>query len=293
MLGDKDNAFQLTAWNGISIVAPSSWEATVTGSNHLQFESQFTPILEIRWQKISEKASSRLVDKSIKQIENLSNTALQVVAVPAFIEKLFPGFAKHCYSWKGKEAVAVLLLYCPSCALFFLLQFLHDEKNSRHPLHDIESLSCHGIDFTREIWSIQDFRIKIPSSYTLSGYNLAPGFTKLSFAAKKDTIHLCRIAPALVRLQQQNLKEILMTLTGSTNEEITGDEISLRYKRYPPIITQIITRLRRKKPFCLAALWHDTSNDRILGVIMEGIHPIDQDIFSTICYSYEILSPKK
>lgn len=294
MTEEKNNVSRLTAWNGISIVAPYSWEVIVTGTNHLHFESELTPVFEVRWETIPEKASSNSVHSSIKQIEKLSGQKLCAIPIPAFIEKLLPDFEKFCYTWHGRKSAAVLLLYCRSCTTFFLFQFFHDGDNSTHPLHSMESLSCHD-DNEERLWSIQDFRVSIPRSYPLSGYNLAAGFTKLNFLQKKSILTICRIAPAVMRLQQQNLKDILVTLLGLPNDEFinTTSEDMIAYERYPTVGAQIIMRLRKKKPFCLAALWHDEANDRILGVVMEGIRPLNNQVFSSICNSYETFSPKK
>jgi len=295
MTAIKDNVSRLTSWNGVSIATPHSWEAIVSGTNHLHFESQLTPIFEIRWEIIPAKASSNSVHSSIKQIENLSGKKLCAVAIPVFIENLLPDFEKFCYSWQDQKSVTVLLLYCQSCTTFFLIQFFHDGNDSTHPLQYIQSLCCHDTSSNENLWSIQDFSVNIPKSYPLSGYNLAAGFTKLSFLQKKTILNLCRIAPAAIRLQQQNLESIFTTLIGLVDDEPLNNvsETMIQYERYPSIGTQVILRLRKKKPFCLAALWHDKDNDRILGVVMEGVHPLDQKTFNSICSSYEILSQKK
>jgi hypothetical protein len=295
MIGKKDNLCRLTSWNGVTIAAPSSWEAIVSGTNHLHFESELTPIFEIRWEIIPEKSSSNSVHSSIKQIESLSGKKLCAIQIPEFIDSLLPDFEKFCYTWQDQKEAAVLLLYCRSCTTFFLLQFFHDGNDSNHPLQYIKSLSCHDNSSNERLWSIQDFRVNIPESYPLSGYNLAAGFTKLSFVKKKTILNVCRIAPAAMRLQQQNLESIFAALIELTADEpITNvSETMIRYERFPAIGAQIIMRLRKKKPFCLAALWHDKANDRILGVVMEGLHPLDQQTFNSICNSYETFSTKK
>lgn len=295
MTADKNGVYRLTSWNGVSIAAPISWEAVVTGTNHLLFESKLTPVFEIRWEKISAKASSNSVDRSISQIEMLSGRKLCSIPTPGFSKKLLPGFETSCYSWQGHERAAVMLLYCRPCSLFFLLQFFQDDRHSTHPLRFIELLSCHTDQRPERLWSIQDFRVKIPRPFLLSGFNLAAGFSKLSFLQKKTIIQICRIAPAGIRLQQQNLTQIFTTLAGLNSNDSIGTigEASIEYERYPSIGAQILMRLRKKKPFCLATLWHDEVSDRILCVIMESTQPLDQLTFNAICNSYEILPPQK
>ncbi len=283
MLAQKKSTYCSTAWNGVSVVTPNSWEATVSGKNHLHFESHFTPILEIRWEKIPPKASADVVKRSVKQIESLSGKKLNSITLPTFADKLLPGFEKYCFTLNIKKTLDVLMLYCRSCSTFFLLQFFHNGIDSHHPIHCINALNCHDNTDKEVLWAIQDFQVNIPKSYQLSGYNLAAGFTKLSFLKKKVVLHICRIAPAAIRLQQQNLQEILITLAGLDTEELISatSETLLQYERYPSIGTQIIMRFRRKKPFCHAQLRYDKPNDRLLGVIMEGISPIDQQDFGS------------
>ncbi len=290
-----DRSHRLTAWNGISITTPDTWEAAVTGSNHLHFESQLTPVFEIRWEKIPQKSSSNSISRSIQQIENLSGKKLRSFPIPSFLDKLLPGYNKFSYTWHDRQTISVLLLYCRSCSTFVLLQFFHDGDNTNHPIHNIESFSCHNNDESAQLWSIQDFRVNIPPSFTLSGYNMAAGFTKLSFLKNKSSLHVCRIAPAAIRLQKQNLEEIFSILADLTQDEPVHrvSETFIQYERTPTIGVQVIMRLRRKKPFCVGTLLHDDKNDRLLCVILEGIHPPDKQTFKTIQSSYEIISQKK
>jgi hypothetical protein len=122
-------------------------------------------------------------------------------------------------------------------------------------------------------------------------YTMAAGLTTLHFQKDNVTLHICRLAPASVRLQRNSLDEIfssLLDVKKDTDLEWQNSGTRVRCRRNPGLFRQMQLRLQRKKPFQLATLRHDPTTDRLLGVFMEGIYPLDEQLHHEISASYEI-----
>lgn len=120
------------------------------------------------------------------------------------------------------------------------------------------------------------------------------GLTVLQFIDGKKILNICRLALAQKRLEKQELAEIFYSLLGE--EKPLGakhvSESTIRHKESPGLLQQLSLRFQRRKPFKLAAFWQDQENDRLLGVFIEDIKPIDEEIFEKICQQYEIFKIK-
>lgn len=275
------------SWNGISMVLPKSWEAKAIGTNHLHFEANFQPMLEIRWQKTPQKTVEDLITKAIKRLEQTLSYKLHEVAPPKSYQKCLGSFIVRCFAAEKNNEPQYIFLYHEKGSQFLTLQFpLHSKQE--HPLQQISKLEC-VVGDDPQPWSIQDFRFSIPSSYCLQSHSMDAGFTALNFKNTSTVLHICRLAPANLRLQHSTLEEILASLLGLNKQgEIHQSPNSFAvFERNPSLLRQILYRMQRKKPFILSKIWHDSENNRLLGVFMEAVHPIDEDVHDMICTSYE------
>ena len=188
-----------------------------------------------------------------------------------------------------QSALGTLFLYVPEASLFIMMQFRHDTRNE-HPLRQIQSFDFSKQDDAFFSWSIQDFQVHIPSAFILSKYTMKAGLTVLRFHQEKTVLNICRLALAKKRLEQHDLEEIFHSLLGEEQRQkpVHISATSIRYKNSPSLLHQLGLRFQRKKPFHLAALWHDEEHDRILGIFMEDIKPMNEQTFEKICRSYEI-----
>lgn len=279
---------RLFSWNSVSLLIPDSWQAIVEDSQHLIFEEEFQAVFEIKWKTAAAQETNRLVKSSVQQWQKLAAQSLKECSLDEKSRKLFSEFTVSAYSSKDARP-KIIFLYCSKRKLFLMLQFFPlDGKN--HPIRFIASIECGKDEIYESLWSIQDFRLRIPCTYTFSGHTMKAGLTTLHFHKRKKALHICRLAPAAMRLKKNTLSEILHSLL-SLNRDTTAGTVSgneVTYERSPTIFQQILLRLQRKKPFLLASLRHDVENDRLLGVIAEDIHPIDQIEFNKIRDRYEI-----
>ena len=287
-MAKKNNVEQKNiSWNGIAIDVPISWEARVIGSNHLHLESNFQPHLEIKWNHIPSKRSDELCKRALKKLEQATQQSLRQVPLPECYTHKLQSFTVQCFTTKKYSDPQYIFLHNEQHRLFLMLQF--SMCKSGHPLQQIGKIECRAGD-NPGYWSIQDVRFSLPSSFILQSHTMDPGFTTIHFKNDRSLLHLCRLAPAALRLQENTLQEILISLLGLENETrvMHESETAVQFERSPTLTRQILYRLRRKKPFILSKLWHDKVHDRLLGVFMEAVHPIDATLHETICSSYEI-----
>ncbi len=292
MAKKEKNAQRKIAWNGVSIVVPKLWEAKAIGVNHLHLEDNFQPVLEMRWQQKFTKKVDDNIRRVVIRLEKTTSRKLHQVPLPeSYLSKL-NSFSIQCYSTKVNGEPQYVFLYNEQHAVFVILQFVVSKKGV-HPLQSIDKIECSPQN-DPQYWSIQDFCFFIPSSFTLLNHTMDAGFTTLNFKNSSTQLHLCRLAPATMRLQHNSLQEILSSLLGleKSLEEMSVSESGVQYERNPSLLHQILLRMRRKKPFIRSKIWHDEENDRLLGVFMEAKQPIDVKTHEMICSSYEISQNK-
>lgn len=278
------------AWNGVAIILPSTWQAKVTALQRLNFENNSKAIMEMRWQKSPVSNLQNFIETLTREYHELSGEKLTPTNIPRNCDQLFNRFEVKCFAETKKSMPVLVFLYAPESSLFIMMRFYLDNPID-HPLFHIRS-----INYTKEKdiffhWSIQDFQARIPLTYQLSKYSMKAGLTVLQFNHGKTVLNICRLALAEKRLEEQNLEEIFYSLLGE-EKPLKPEHIStttIRYKNAPGLLQQLGLRFQRKKPFRLAALWHDQENDRLLGVYMEDIKPMDEEEFEIICRHYEIL----
>jgi len=288
-----DKSHQLVSWNRVSLQIPSSWQTLVSGSCHIIFENDFEALLEIRWQQAAAKDFQHLSDKALQQLQKITGKKLNKAKLSQPHKNLFRNFSAAPFSY-DKGGPSIIFLYCHACSIFLMLK-IYSQKNGHDPLAEIEKLQVSKADKSTFLWAIQDFRISIPAGLDYSGHSMQAGLTSLHFSRKKVNLHICRLAPASVRLAKNTQLQILSSLTGI--EDIQQDSIAsgneVFFERSPNIARQVQLRLQRKKPFILAVLQHKPEHDRLLGVIMESTHPINHDEFNMIFKSYEISAEKE
>lgn len=290
MATSSHSEFHRIGWNRVAIILPSNWHAKVTALQHLNFEINSKEIMEMRWQSSAVADVPKFIDTLTRQYHELSGEKLKPTNTPKSCQELFRHFEVQCFSGISKSMPVLIFLYASEASLFIMMRFYHD-KTKEHPVFDIRS-----IDFSKEKdtffhWAIQDFQARIPLHYSLGKYTMKAGLSVLQFHLGKTVLNICRLAFAEKRLREQTLEEIFYSLLGEDKPHRPEyiSKTTIRYRNAPGLLQQLGLRFQRKKPFRRAALWHDPLNDRILGVYMEDIKPMDEEEFEMICAHYEIL----
>lgn len=290
MQSEKNKAIRFVGWNGIRLVPHRSWETHIGGQNHLIFEKDFTPLLEIRWQKTVKKNKDR--SKAIlKRIEK-ADGALHKKRLPPEWSFLKENYNVTCYGRLQNLPFDTGLSVCKHCQTTLLFKLSNQTKESAQLLKNcLKTISCHRAEDEPELWSIQDFQLWLPADYSLIDYSLAAGLTRISFSHKKIILHTCKLAPADTRLTSQPLEEILRSLTGIPDLLIQTSKKGkiCDGQRTPTIPRQIALRFQRKKPFVISKIRHDMASNRLLAVVIESIRPISPQTIQTISDNYEII----
>jgi len=256
----------------------------------LIFEEDFSPLLEIRWQKMAKKRNRRAkaIFKRIRQADE----TLQERTIPPEFSFLEANFHVTCYGRLENLLFDTCVCICRHCQTILLLKLSNEKKSIVSVLVDsLKSVSCPCKTAEQNFWSIQDFQFLLPSDYSLTDYSLAAGLTRISFHSARTVLHTCKLAPADSRLNDQPLEQILRSLVDIPDLQVQlSDERQVcEGHRAPTIGKQITLRLQRKKPFIWSRIRHDTKNNRLLAVVIESIQPISPETGPFISNHYEII----
>ncbi len=286
------NAMNTThvGWNGIRLTVPRSWTLHISGHTHLIFEKDFQPLLEIRWQ-IPDSRKPATQQSMFRKLQKQNNNIVEKQ-----VEKELFSLKKHyhifCYGKKETPGPEGGILSCKTCGKLILFHLNQYDKNLAAPLAALSSLSCHFLQEEPQLWSFQGSDLLLPSTFILHKFSFRPGFGCLSFSLKKLDLHCSRLSPADIRLQNQSLQEILAVLSGLSENEIKNDrsDLSCEGYRYPSMTFQVLSRLKRQKPFIRASIQHDPDNNTLFSMVAESTQPIPPEICIPNQPEYETVS---
>lgn len=268
---------------------PTSWETRFSGKQHLVFESDFEPTLQIRWEKVEHPNAKQLrkkLSQFTKQSSNIS-TRQDISSQWKGLENKF-GFLLLAQGIDNQVNSGIC--GCTHCKQLFYFQ-IHgkDPLLAMQAANCLSTIECHG--HKDSLWRVQDISLQISNDFQLTDYTFAAGLTRLSFQNSHLTLHSCKLGPADKRLGNQSLPEILKTLVGTDELHFIPDQSghSQTALRSPPIWQQVRYRLRRQQPFIHAKIYHDVVHNRLLAVVLLSNRPIAEKIAENIYQNYEII----
>ncbi len=278
-----------TGWNGLAFQCPRNWDTIVSGDNHLLFEDNFQPVLEMRWNRGKEDTTN--TEKTILRNLKKDNALFPAKSIPASWQSITDRYSVHLLLKATDEAPSAALLCCRNCGVTILITFF-ETLPAAHPniATLFSTLCCHDSADNKTLWAIQDFRLVLSDSYQLTSYNFGAGLTRLTFNKRSLILHICRLAPASQRLQKMDLAELLMVLGDIVvaKETITQTKNMVSHASHPPIYKQILLRMKRKLPFHEMRLRHHPECDRLTGIFLFDKKPIPRESVSPILTHYEI-----
>ena len=277
-------------WNGIRLTVPGTWEVHLGGDNHLIFEEDFAPVLEIRWQKVRKRRGNQSLS-ILKRIKK-TVTALHELTLPSEWSFLKDRYDVTCYGESDHLPFNTGVCICKQCQSLLLFQLSNRKKRTEPPLIKcMKSLSCQCAPDETNFWALQDFQLQLPSGYSLIDYSFAPGLTRISFRGPHCILHTCKLGPADARLAIQPLDEILRSLADVPDLPVQfGDDGKFcKGYRAPAIGRQLTLRFKRKKPFIRAEISHIITSNRLLAIVLESLRPIPVETSQSICSNYEII----
>lgn len=280
-------------WNGLQFTLPEGCEDIVSGARHLLIEKDFLPVMEIRWELPEGKKSTASVKSVVRQLKKSSPDNFRETTPPQYIAEFARKKAVYSLQTDGAGDEISLIWQCTTCRTLILCRVYSQRAVSRNDIATtLQSISCHQQNDTPALWSVQDFRLHIPTGYHLDSYSFQAGLTRLLFKDKIARILFCRMAPASDRLADMSLERLLCSL----HDRLSIDNIEVctentaNVSTSPSLMAQILLRLKRQKAFCRGMIRHDQASNRILALITESNRPIEQEFIQAIFSQYEIIS---
>ncbi len=275
-----------TTWNGIQVTVPASWHPAVILKDYLLFEDQYTPILELKWQKIQGRFTPEQILKKLNKRQPDMTFAAQTL--PKAWQKKLKRFNHQGLQWnRGSKSGTALLLFCSHCSNVTLLQF-HDTAAAKKSfyLDLLETLMDHP-DNDHQQWEIFDIQADLPPSARLISQEFLPGRYTLTFAIADQQVTLLRYKPAAELLRRHSLQEFGTALAqGADLQPQSLPDTAFWMKESAPL-QRLLARLQRKPPYRCLWLRHCTEHNVILGVTAEGPSPMPSRHLETICTRYK------
>lgn len=286
------------AWNGVSFLAPVSWEVGKIGQQYLMIEDDFGPVMELKWYRIKGKF---ILQDQLSHLaaahKNKPGRTIRKIPIPSDWEKVIDGYDSIGFSWQGETIGGIgIILYCPKCRTSTLMQFFQRKAHITNKITTqlLASFQDHSQD-GQVTWSLFDITAKIPVEFQLTRYSFKPGAFELVFACRKNRIILYRWSPASILLNEQDLLQTASKMFGVPQAD-------LRYKRVngcsivdyniSPLSygwARIYNIIRSNSLYCSSRIWHIEDKNRLLGVKMDGRRPIEPALFEQICVDYDSL----
>jgi hypothetical protein len=283
--------FKTAAWNGVFLNIPRSWETGLVDARYLVFEKDAKPAMEIKWQQVKGKFSAK---SHFKRLAGSGKIAVSQWQPPSSWMSALKGFSVDGFEWQGREdSGRGVILWCPHCRTASLIQFLGDAEANRTDVHS-EILASFGDhrDDGRTHWSLFDIRFLISDAFQMHDFAFQPGRYHFTLKNGGISVTLIRWAPAAVLLAEQGLN----SLAANAFKKNPRDFNNLLFNGYPAVEWKspkgsLWQRLRpRSEPRHYAGrVWHVESRNRILGVGVQGKKPLDDNLLTELCSSYEAL----
>lgn len=274
-------------WNGIQFKCPAGWEVIADSAGHLLIEEEFSPLLELRWERGKIPGLEELVHR-ISTTDPKQTPPVPVSPPPPLAALGLSGLT--CLSRRPDSWPEILLWQCTDCATLMLVQ-LHQHAHATRDgvLAMLASLRCHVSPDEQSLWSLQDFRLVLPPGYQFCDSTFQPGLSRLAFTGNDLNLQFCRLAPAATRLRGHGIRDILDELTGSpfVPTYLADTEDMCECVMGATGLARVLVTLTRKPRCCWARMWHIPLHDRLLALVITSRRPIDPRIGDTLARCYE------
>lgn len=284
---------RLIGWNGLHLTLPVSWEIMVKGPRHLLVESDFAPVLEIRWDTGGNDSLDDIIATARQRFADVQPDVRRICPPESFAA-LSANTDIAWLSWHGENHPDGLLRQCPDCGTVILCRLFHHRHGMASRIAEVlASVQCHPHPGASPLWSIQDFQLSLPPGFAFIDSTFAAGLSRLAFSGNGLYLQFCRLAPAAARLAAYSLPQLLGTQLGGPLPEdiITNSLMIYECRNKPSTSCRLLSRLRRARPFRWGRIWHDAPHNRLLTVTAESTRAIDLNIVHELCLSYEIVPP--
>jgi hypothetical protein len=292
-----DDHFIEIGWNGVTLAVPAGWHIGRIGSRHLFFEEHGAPAMEIKWNQVVGRFSSKSYLKRLAAGRGRRmKTRFAAWTPPREWRQVLSPYNIEGFSWEAQDlAGRGVIVYCPTCRTATLMQFFI--RMPQAPLDVFAGILAgfrdHRGDGLR-LWSLFDIRATLSERYALVEYAFHPGNFTLVFKDRHQSLTLSRWAPAGVLLNGSTLAEFASKTLNLAPEGFTPCRVNgcagVHWQTTAAYVTPgWLGRWVGAPRFRQDRLWHVGDRNRILGVCLEDRFPADGDPISGICSSYEAI----
>jgi hypothetical protein len=289
-------AWKEVAWNGISFLAPATWEPGTIGSRYLLLEEDARPVLEVKWGKIKGAFSHEAHLRRLAAIHGKGiGKTLTPTPLPSGWKEALASYEVKGFSWHGRKVNGKgVLIYCPACLNATLIQFYQgSSRQLKGPSQGLlRSFQDHRQD-KMVVWSVFDVRAVIPDNYTLIRHRFEPGRSELVLTSGDQKLILNRWAPASVILCGQSLAQFAESVFHVSRDSLHPSHVA-GHKAVEWSIAPSFTRpahwwerLTARPSFRWLRLWHVEEKNRVMGIMVEGKSPFQDHFLEGICAGYE------
>jgi len=283
------------AWNGVRFDTPMDWEIGKIGHRYLMLETPRGPVMEVKWAPVKGKFNLRTQLKHLAASQGRQlRKSLREEKLPTDWARAVERYDSLGFAWRndslgGRGAV----LYCPGCRKAVLLQFF--EKTGQRPFAQADQVLASFDDHNegrKTLWSVFDIHAEVPVVYHLKRFRFEAGAYELSFSNRQSQLTLQRWGPAAVLLKDGGLEGFEQRCLGlSANRSVTFKKrspltVELENGLPSGLFPRLYRRLQRHPLYRCQRLWHEVDKNRILGVRLEGRHPVEAEVLDGICKTY-------
>jgi len=202
------------------------------------------------------------------------------------------GFDSTGFQWDaGAERAAGILLYCPICRTASMIQFLERPgADIAIAARVLASFRDHRSD-GRIAWALYDVAANLPDRFILDRCRFEAGRFVLEFKGPGRRLTLYRWAPADVLLQNQGLAEFAQTAAGGNGLVFRSSTVDGHpaVDGTDPMPAGCAGRWRARlglARFRRLRLWRMAGRNRILGVRLESLRPIEDPEMQVVSDTY-------
>lgn len=282
------------AWGGVQFAVPTEWEPGRIGLRYLLLESEFGPVMEVKWEPSGRRFSRRRHLRRLARQVGRKGAIFRERALPADWRRSLGPVEGIGFEWKNKEQSAVgALLFCSVCRTVSLLQFFRrgpGADSDRQAARVLGSFQDHRTD-GRCAWALYDIQAVLPEHFRLHAHRFEAGRFVLEFRGRRRRLTLYRWAPASVLLEDRVLKDFAAASADGAGIDFRPLAVAGRagfegVDTRPAGLAGRLAAVLRRPWLRGVRVWCVESRNRILGVRLEARQPVTASELSGLCSAY-------
>jgi len=203
-------------WQGIAFEVPEDWNlGKVTGdagTGYLRLDDLEIVRVEVEWRPSKGRlptgvlAISRIVDRYVDRLKGKAKKAghtLHVQRDVHFLEEgALPDKDYETFTWNADYRAVNLAWRCKTCGRIGLVRvFSRSNENVSNAARRLMRSLCDHAEEGKQLWALYGLICRLPEDVRLEEHFLRSGHIRLSFKRGKEELHVERIGPATLILE--------------------------------------------------------------------------------------------